>query len=289
MRRPAVAGQFYPGRKEGLMHLIKESFIGELGPGEVPKVPEKRTRKIVGAVVPHAGYVYSGQVAAHTYSEIVKDGFPSTFVIIGPNHTGLGTLISVSDEDFETPLGVVKNDVKLTKAVWKGIIDKDRESHEYEHSIEVQLPFLQYFGIEFKLTPIVMSGHSYESAREVGEIVADAIKSTGTDAVIIASSDLTHAGFRYGQTPPKGKSVKEFANMQDEKAMAAIEKFDAKGLIETVEDNNITMCGYGPVAAMLVASKALGANSVKRLKYATSNDIEPGPMCVGYSAFIVTK
>ncbi len=273
------------------MFAINECFTGKLGPGEIPKVNpmSQAARTIVGAVAPHAGYVYSGQVAAHTYAAIAKDGFPSTFVIIGPNHTGLGTLVAVSDEDFETPLGVVKNDAKLSKALWKGVIDKDNESHTYEHSIEVQLPFLQYFGVDFKLSPIVMGAQSYETSREVGEIIAEAIKTTGTDAVIIASTDLTHAGMRYGQSPPKGKSVKDFANMQDEKAMKAIEKFDPKLLIETVEDNNITMCGSGPVAAMLVAAKKLGSSYVKRLKYATSADIEPGPMCVGYSSFIVTK
>ena len=289
IRKAAVAGQFYEGDKTGLEERIKNCFLNGRGPGELPETI-KEEKKVKGLVVPHAGYIYSGAIAAHSYYYLAKNGFAETYIILGPNHTGMGSGVSVMTEgQWKTPLGEIPINEDLAKKIWKGIIDKDETAHLYEHSIEVQLPFLQFSAGDKKIdfVPICMSMQDYQTSKEIGEILADAIKQSKKNIVIIASTDFSHAGFNYMSMPPSGMKVEEYAEKQDKMAIEKILKMDAEGLIDTIHENNITMCGYGPVASMLTAAKILGAKNAELLKYGTSCEVHPANSCVGYGAIAV--
>jgi hypothetical protein len=289
LRKATVAGQFYAASKNELERQIRNCFLHELGPGRIPSIGKKiKKREIKGLVVPHAGYPYSGHVAAHSYCALAEDGFPDSFVILGPNHTGYGSAVAVITEgEWSTPLGKIKIDEGLGKRIWKGIIDKDERAHQYEHSIEVQLPFLQFFSKKFEFVPICMGLQDVDTSLEVGEIISSAIKECEKDVVIIASSDFSHVGFAYGQLPPRGIKVNEWAERQDKMAIQKILQMDPKGLIKTVEEKNISMCGYGCVGAMITAARELGATKAELLKYSSSYEIQPGDSCVGYGSIIV--
>jgi AmmeMemoRadiSam system protein B len=286
VRYPAVAGSFYAGSKDALLRQIAVAYGHPLGPGGVP-VLSKGPRRIKGLVVPHAGYAYSGPIAAHSYAALAQDGWPEHIVILGPNHHGIGAPLAVCPEDHLTPFGTVTYDSPLGNAIVGGLIESDAAAHREEHSIEVQLPFLQHLRPEVSFVPIAMIFQEWEVAKDVGATVAKALK--GKDALIIASSDFTHVGANYGQLPPRGTTVAEFARRQDAKALEAILKLDAKSLHETVRDHEITMCGYGPVIAMLTAAKQLGATEAKLLKYANSAEITRDTnLAVGYGAVVIT-
>jgi len=286
IRKPSVAGQFYDGNKANLEQNIKEYFLDKRGPGKLPKENQGK-KNVKGLVVPHAGYIYSGAIAANSYYYLTKNGFADTFIILGPNHTGMGSGVSIMTEgSWETPLGAVLINKTLANKLWTGIIDRDQIAHLHEHSIEVQLPFLQFCARDkkFDFIPICMAMQDYETSEEIGKILANAIKDLDENITIIASSDFSHAGFNYESMPPSGLRVDKYAEKQDKIAIDKILKMDPKGLIDTVHKNNITMCGYGPVAVMLTASKMLGANHVELLKYGTSYEVQPSSACVGYGA-----
>jgi AmmeMemoRadiSam system protein B len=286
MREPAVAGMFYRRGRDLLREQVGKCFTHPLGPGKVPALAKAGARKIKGAVFPHAGYEYSGPVAAHSAAALAGDGLPPTFVIIGPNHHGLGSAIAVGTEAFQTPLGKVDIDTELARKIVGDCIEEDAVAHMEEHSIEVQLPFLQYFGTGFRFVPICMGDQEIGAAILVGERIASAVN--GRDVVIIASTDFTHAGAGYGHSPPRGVRARDYAKREDQKAIDRILAMDPRGLVETVKKNHITMCGYGCVAAMLVATQKLGARNAKLLKYATSADVSgDDDMAVGYGAFII--
>jgi AmmeMemoRadiSam system protein B len=287
MRLPAVAGQFYAGNSERLKKQIMGCYKHRLGPKKLPELTKTPKRNIKGLIVPHAGYTYSGPVAAHSYYSLASDGFPESFIILGPNHTGFGSMVALTEEDFNMPLGNVEIDKKLAKELWKGIIDNDPNAHKYEHSIEVQLPFLQHIKPKIKFVPISLAMQDLKTVTEVGEIIAQAIQKTGKDVVIIASTDFTHCGLMYGQTPASGLDAGSWAAKQDEKALSAILSLEPKALIRNVRQYDITMCGYGPVIAMLTATIKLGATKSTLLKYASSFDIQPGENAVGYAALKV--
>lgn len=158
VRRPAQAGGFYPGQKTSLVSEIEKCFLHRLGPGKLPELREKGERRIISAVSPHAGYMFSGIVAAHLYFALAQDGIPDSIVVLGPNHYGVGTGLSAMDEGaWQTPLGDAEIDSDLARAILanSGMIDVDASAHSHEHSIEVQLPFLQYvYGDRFKFVPI---------------------------------------------------------------------------------------------------------------------------------------
>lgn len=271
MRRPSVAGMFYADDERALRAQIEQCFLGPLGPGKLPKVGQGR-RSVLGGVAPHAGYMYSGMVAAHLYSRLAEDGRPEAFVILGPNHTGRGSGIAVTTEDFETPLGVAKVDKGLAKAIRKDLVDEDSEAHRAEHSIEVQLPFLQYIYGEVRFVPVCMGFQDYEAAASVGRAIREAI--AGRDVVVIASTDFSH------YVP------KEVARRKDGLALDAIKAMDAKELYRVVTDEDISMCGYGPVMATMMA--CAGGKAVV-LKYATSGDVAPMREVVGYAAVAIEK
>lgn len=289
IRNAAVAGQFYPGNEETLRQQIQDCFLETRGCREIPKINHGE-KNIKGAVVPHAGYIYSGAIASHSYCQLVKNGFADTFIIIGPNHTGGGSGISVmTNGKWKTPLGEIPINTTLAEKIHTGVVDLDETAHRYEHSIEVQLPFLQFVAQEhpFDFVPICMMMQDYETSYEVGVIVADAIKKSEKSIAIIASTDFSHAGFNYMSMPPPGTRVDAYAEKQDKLAIAKIIEMKPEGLIETVHKNNISMCGYGPVATMLVAAKKLGATKTELLKYGTSYEVYPGTSCVGYGSLII--
>ncbi len=264
MRQPAVAGQFYPLRSENLEKELKRCFEGL----------ELQQRKVLGAVCPHAGYMYSGKVAAHVYATLPE---ADTYVFFGPNHTGYGSPVSVSRDTWKTPLGNIDVDLELADGFLGSIVDADELGHRYEHSIEVQLPFLQYrFGKDFKILPVCMGMQDEETAVEVGNLVADLISESGKRAVIIASSDFTHY-----ETAERAKEV-------DSEVIDAILNFDIPGMYDRLYRRNASVCGYGPSAAMLSASQKLGGSRATLLKYANSGDVSGDTAAVvGYAAIIV--
>ena len=290
IRNAAVAGQFYPGSEKNLKQQIEECFLDKRGFGEIPSLKNIR-QPLRGLVVPHAGYVYSGAIASYSYACLAERGFADTFIILGPNHTGMGSGVSVMTEGaWRTPFGIVPIDSSLAQTISTSIIDKDTTAHTYEHSIEVQLPFLQYIarGRKFNFIPICMMMQDYDTIQEVGTLLAEASQKSKKNIVLIASSDFSHAGFNYQSAPPQGMRVDRYAEKQDTLAIQSILALDPKGLIKTVEEHNITMCGYGPVAAMLFATKKLGATKAELLKYGTSYEVHPDSSCVGYGAIAVT-
>ncbi len=264
MRSPAVAGQFYPGSAEGLRHQLDELFKG-VSHEELP---------VLGAVVPHAGYVYSGSVAAEVYACLPKR---ETYIILGPNHHGVGAPVALSRDSWRTPMGVVEVDLEMADALAGSIIDYDEFAHSHEHSIEVQIPFLQTRFSGFKILPIAMGLQDEETAVEVGEELAKAIRSLKRDCTIIASSDFTHY------------EPQETARRIDAKLIEAILNMDVPELYSRVYRYNATACGYGPIAVAITASRAMGAISGKLLRYATSGDvIGDFSQVVGYGAIVFT-
>jgi hypothetical protein len=279
IRRPTQAGSFYAGTAESLKKQIEECFTHPLGPGKTPDV-KMGQRNIVGLVCPHAGYMYSGPVAAHSYHNLAIDGKPDMVVIFGPNHTGMGSGLSVMKEGiWRTPLGDVQTDEETAVEILRGssIIDTDDSAHLHEHSIEVQLPFLQYlYGTSFKFVPISFLMQDFESSREAGRAVAEALRRK--NALIIASTDMTHY------------EPHEAAEKKDRMALSALERLDEKEFYSTIEDHHITACGYGPVVALVTASKLLGAKKGKLLCYKTSGDVTGDySAVVGYASVKITK
>ncbi len=279
VRRAVQAGSFYAGTAETLKRQIVGCFTHELGPGTTPTV-QKGPRNIVGLVCPHAGYMYSGPVAAHSYFSLAADGKPDVVVIFGPNHTGQGSGLAVMSQGvWRTPLGDVQIDEETADQILRRskIIDVDDSAHAYEHSIEVQLPFLQYlYGSAFKFVPVSFLMQDFESSGEVGQAVAGALE--GKNAVIIASTDMTHY------------EPHEVAEKKDKKALSALEKLEERGFYSTVEGFNITACGYGPVVAMVTAAKLLGARKGQILCYKTSGDVTGDySAVVGYASVALTR
>jgi len=280
IRRPTQAGAFYEGNAESLKKQIEDCFLHQFGPGKIPDLVKAGTRKIVGLVCPHAGYMFSGPVAAHAYHALALDGKPEIFVIFGPNHTGYGSALAVMNEGvWRTPLGDVEVDSETANEIVHGsrIVDVDDSAHRFEHSIEVQLPFLQYlYGPEFKIVPLCFMMQDLSSAREVGQAVAKVL--ADKNAVIIASSDMTHY-------EPHEKAVKK-----DIRALEAVENMDEARFYSIIEAQRISACGYGPIAALITAAKILGAKEAKLLCYKTSGDIIGDySSVVGYAAVSFKK
>lgn len=262
VRLPRVAGSFYAGNREELRQQIKHCYTNRLGPGKIPSINEG-PRNIIGLVCPHAGYLYSGPVAAHSYYALANDGKPDVIVILGPNHTGEGAMLATMKEGiWRTPLGDVQVDGETAKKILKesAIIDVDEKAHMYEHSIEVQLPFLQdLYRSDFKFVPICFTMQDLESCLEVGKTIAAALN--GKNALVIASSDMTHY------------EPQEIAHKKDKRALDALKSLDEKSFFSIIEKYHVTSCGYGPVVALVAAAKMLGANRGEILCYKTSGDV----------------
>ncbi|WP_309492936.1 AmmeMemoRadiSam system protein B [Candidatus Hecatella orcuttiae] len=281
IRQPYNAGSWYAGGAASLKKQIEnECFLHRLGPGKVPELSRAGSRNVVGLLCPHAGYMYSGPIAAHSYFALAADGPPETVVILGPNHTGMGSAVSLMVEGvWRTPLGDVPVNSSAAKAIQKrsAYLDIDDKAHLYEHSIELQLPFLQYFlGSNFDMVPICMMLQDLEVALDVGKAVAEALKET--NALVIASSDMTHY------------EPQSSAERKDKVAIEALKKLNEEELFQTVHRLGISMCGVGPTAAMLCAAKLLGAKKGVLLKYATSGDVTGDlSAVVGYCSLAALK
>ena len=240
-------------------------------------VDEKVAREeVIGLVSPHAGYIYSGSVAAATIAKVKpKD----TFIILGPNHTGRGKPFSIMTEGvWQTPLGEVVIDSRLAKQILDGsaYLEEDYSAHQYEHSIEVQLPFLKYFKKDFRLVPIVLSYAIGSIYKEIGSAIARAIKDLSGEVVIIASSDMTHY------------ESHESARRKDNSAIEAILALDEDELLKSVEELKISMCGYAPVTSLITAAKELGAKGAELVSYQTSGDTTGDySSVVGYAGIII--
>jgi AmmeMemoRadiSam system protein B len=280
IRRPTQAGAFYEGDVDTLKTQIENCFLQEFGPKKRPKVNRNGPREIIGLVCPHAGYMFSGSVAANAYYELASDGAPDTVVILGPNHTGYGSALAVMNEGFwRTPLGDVEIDGETANRIVQEtrIVDVDELAHRFEHSIEVQLPFLQYlYGSEFKFVPICFQMQDLSSAVEVGKALVEVL--ANKNAVVIASSDMTHY-------EPQGNAA-----AKDMAALKAVEAMDEKRFYSIIEKQNVTACGYGPIAALITAAKGLGAKEAKLLCYKTSGDTTGDySSVVGYAAVSFKK
>jgi AmmeMemoRadiSam system protein B len=279
-RKPAVSGAFYAGTRAELTEQIIGCFTHRFGPGQVPKSVEHGPRKIVGIVSPHAGYQYSGSIAANGYSELAKDGVPQSFVILGPNHTGYGSGVSTLTEgSWETPMGLTPIDDELAKKIKKSvsIMDIDEAAHANEHSIEVQLPFLQFlFKDAAKFVPICMMMQDLQTSRDIARGIVE--QSKENDIFIIASSDFTHY------------EPQDVANRKDKLAIDAIVRLDDAALNELGESNKVTMCGYGPITTLIAAAKIIGGVKAELLTHKTSGDITGDKSAVvGYSSIVFRR
>ncbi len=279
IRMPVVAGQFYPAGTTELARQIEASFMHALGPGHLPEIVDSRSRECVGLISPHAGYAFSGHIAAHAYCALAEDGHPDVAVVVGLNHGrgGFASAVQTSGA-WRTPLGLVTiaEDVAEDIAGALPSFETAPEAFRAEHSLEVQLPFLQYLYEEALLfVPVMMGAQDIESARAVGQAIAAAVE--GRDAVVIASTDMTHY---------ESAAV---ARKQDHVLIRRIEQLDAEGLIAEQAARHISMCGPGPVAATIIAAQAMGATTAKSLAYANSGDVMPAPEVVGYYAAALVR
>jgi AmmeMemoRadiSam system protein B len=266
-RHPAVANRFYPGNASELTSTVRELL---------PDPPPAK-QNAIGAVAPHAGYIYSGSVCAETLNAI---HIPETVVILGPNHHGQGAPISLSTTTWHMPMGDISVNKVFTKHLLEAtpLVVEDESAHRFEHSLEVQLPFLQALQKDLTIIPLVLSHISYAMCKEIAEGLAKAIKQYKKPILILASSDMSHYESR------------ENASKKDHLALDRLTALDPEGLYQTVDDNRISMCGVIPVTIMLQASILLGANTVTISRYTDSGDVSGDTdQVVGYAGAIIAK
>jgi AmmeMemoRadiSam system protein B len=290
IRYPAVAGSFYPEGK-ALVGML-EGFFSDLG-------KEGSERRITAGVAPHAGYVFSGYTASRTYKAIFEDGLPEVFVILGPNHTGLGSPIAIHPPgSWMTPLGKIEVDGELAKEIAKisGIADIDDLAHKYEHSIEVQVPFIQYLaeraGKEVKIVPITLGIQDKEVAENLGRAIFEASRRLGRDVVVIASTDFTHYGPVYGYVPFRAHpdELPHRIREWDFRVIRHILDFDVEGMFSEIRKLNHTMCGPGGVGTAIVYSRLAGAVEAELLHYTTSFEVSRSTEAVvGYASIILRR
>lgn len=265
-RSPAVADQFYPGDPDTLLGTLKEL------------IPENTTKKQAMAVVsPHAGYVYSGGVAGETFSQV---DIPENIILMGPNHHGQGAAVALMQEGiWDMPLGEVPINEDLAREILglSDTIESDELAHRFEHSLEVQVPFLQFLQKNLKLVPIVISYIPYSACEEIGQELAAAIKDYNKPVLMVASSDMTHYESR------------QSATAKDKMALEKISALDPEGLYNTVVSNKISMCGIIPTTISLVAAIELGATKAQLVRYTDSGEASGDTsQVVGYAGFVIS-
>jgi MEMO1 family protein len=286
-RPAAVAGQFYPADRDELFEIIHWSFTHPIGPGKYPSkaqiiVPADRVECLI---VPHAGYQYSGPVAAHSFS--IAYNFFQNFkeseinvIILGPNHYGIGSGVALSPSNYwETPLGKIRVNQELTKIISKAssIIDIDAVSHSREHSIEVQIPFVQVMAgslaERLSIIPISLMLQDLETTTEIANALIKVLQKNNGPCLILGSSDLTHY------------ETQQNASKKDRKLLEDALKLDPHSFYKTLQRLNVSACGYGAISVVMQVSKALGKNTGSLLKYATSGDTSGDTSSVvGYSS-----
>ena len=274
VRTPAVSGTFYPDGEKELKSLIHDCFTHPIGPGKIP--PTNSEQKIYGVICPHAGFVYSGPVACHSFYSISSSA-SKLAIITGPNHYGIGqSIASMIDVSWKTPLGLVEVDSESALELRDGldILELDSFSHSKEHSIEVQVPMLQEtFSHEMKILPVSLINQEQKTATKVGSAIAKIAQKK--DALLIGSSDFTH----YEEN--------EFAHRQDLALIDPILKLDVDEFYKILYERHVTACGFGAIASTMIACKELGATEGKLLKYATSGDVSGDKSSVvGYASII---
>ena len=267
LRRAAVAGRFYPSQPDRLRRDLLEHLGG----------PRKRLQAR-GVVVPHAGYLYSGGVAGAVYSGIE---IPERVLILCPNHTGMGASLSIMARgEWEIPLGRVPIDEELARRLLHHcpFLTEDAEAHRFEHSLEVQLPFLLHLRPELRLVPIALGRHDFATFRRLGEGIANVLRDMpGKPVLVVASSDMNHF------------EPDEVTRIKDQKAISRILTLDAPGLYEVIRRESISMCGYGPTIAMMYGTEASAETCRAELvRYATSGDAGGGRReVVGYAGIAI--
>jgi MEMO1 family protein len=265
IRPAAVAGRFYPADAATLLRQID---------GCVCVAPQKIRARC--CIVPHAGYMYSGHVAGTVYGTL---DLPARFILLGPRHYPHGERLAILSEGaWTTPLGDAKIDGPLADALKNAfpLLREDAMAHSAEHSLEVQLPFLQRIAGDFTFVPIVIGTDRFDALETLGHAVAQVVRRQKETVLIIASSDMNH------------RESDAITRVKDRKAIDAILALDARGLYDTVRRENITMCGYGPAVAMITAARELGSTNAELLQYATSGDVSGDQEdVVGYAGIIV--
>jgi len=266
VRQPAVAGQFYPGRRDDL-----ERLLGELIPRDLPR------QKIIGVMAPHAGYVYSGGIAGATFA---RAEIPDRVVILGPNHHGIGAPQALfTSGAWSTPLGEVSIDADLATRLLQECprLETDERAHRAEHSLEVMVPFLQELNPKVRIVPICLGRSSLQDLLELGESLGRAVKGIDEPVLLVASTDMTH--YESGQA----------ARTKDQLALEQVLALDPAGLYQTVRQYGISMCGVYPVVAMLAAAKVLGAREATLVHYGNSGDVTGDQQqVVGYAGVLVS-
>ncbi|WP_158854112.1 AmmeMemoRadiSam system protein B [Halorhabdus sp. CUG00001] len=270
VREPAVAGRFYASQAEALQEQLRACYDHQIGPGTRPS-PPAGTPAVAGLLTPHAGLPFSGPVAAHAYAALGTGGTPETVVVIGPNHTGIGANIAIPGHDaWQTPLGTVPIDGTVREQLVETTdATVDNRAHAREHATEVQLPFLQELYDSVSVLPISLRQQDEATARELGSAIAETLTER---TVLIASSDFTHY------------EPHDVAMARDELALDPIREHDPDALIETVEREALSVCGYGAIATLLYALEG----SVDVLAHASSGETA-GSMAevVGYGAVAI--
>jgi AmmeMemoRadiSam system protein B len=278
-RKPSVSGIFYSSDKKQLVAELKGCFENNIfGPGRLP--PSDPSRKIYGIVSPHAGYSYSGSVAANGYYMVSSSRF-SNVILVGPNHYGLGSYVATTmDGIWESPIGDVMVNTQVAKEIASRAesMEVDVFAHSRDHCLEVQIPFLLYISDEFRIVPIILTNQDEYMALEVGAAISDTVKeqtSEGEECVLVASSDFTHY-----------ESNAE-AHRKDSQLINSILSLDIRSFYSTLRQYNVSACGYGAIATIMVAAKNLGATQGELLRYATSGDVTGDKSSVvGYASII---
>jgi len=267
IRHPAVAGRFYPDQPSELTKQV-QSFCSGVAPAD--------RHKALACIVPHAGYRYSGHVAGAVYARL---DLPCRFLLLGPRHFPRGEPQAILSEGaWRTPLGLAEIDAPLAAELKKtcpALVD-DQVAHRDEHALEVQLPFLQTLVGDFRFVPIALGTHDYSALESLGEAIASVVARSTEPVLIIASSDMNHY------------ESDQITRVKDRMALDRVMALDARGLLEVVRREGITMCGVGPAVSMLIAARLLGAKHVDLIRYATSGDISGDyDEVVGYAGAIV--
>ena len=266
LRLPAVAGRFYPADAGELTRQIETLSSAA--------TPEKKAA--LACLVPHAGYKYSGHVAGVVFGSLA---LPRRFIILGPRHYPQGEELAILSEGaWQTPLGEARIDSALAAALKRAcpLLREDSVAHRHEHSLEVQLPFLQRLAGDFLFVPIALGTVKWPALESLGQAIAETVAAEKEPVLVVASSDMNH----YEQD--------DVTRAKDRKALDKLLALDARGLYDTVRRESITMCGFGPAVTMLTAARTLGATHAEVLRYATSGDITGDHSeVVGYAGIIV--
>ncbi|MGA7924147.1 MAG: AmmeMemoRadiSam system protein B [Thermoplasmata archaeon] len=270
-RPPAVAGQFYAADPAELAHEVEACFLDPRGPGELPPRQRSPERKIRAAIVPHAGYRYSGPIAAHVYRELSKERPPAATLILGVDHHGTTNRAALSDRPWRIPFGPVEVDHLLVRSLARPPLTVDESAHALEHSIEVQLPLLDYVMPHPLIAALTVPFGPFDALMEIADVVRTAIE--GRDVLLLASTDFSH------YVP-----VSE-AQRLDQHALDRILATDAGGLFRTVVDERISMCGIAPTTVLLSLLKDDGSEPTL-LRWGHSGEAETMKDVVGYAGVV---